>query len=448
MSTPKGFSAQAKLDRLRAEHATIEPIRTGQHGLSVVSHMYIYVVAADAVEAGSTVSAIVATAHSALKGDIIRFTSGALNGREVKVADTSANLITLGEDLPSAPVAAVTFDIQRHKYPKVNSDGEITVSTTPGPLQYVLDGVDTEVEEDTATPANSRLLPVKVGDGAQFLSITASNQAEVAVTAALPAGSNTVGNVNAIQSGTWNVNVTSALLPTGAATEATLSALNAKVTAVNTGAVVVSSSALPTGAATEATLSALNAKVTAVDTGAVTISAALPAGTNNIGDVDVLSLPSLPAGTNNIGDVDVLSLPSLPAGTNNIGDVDVLSLPALPAGTNSIGTVVVAGLDVVDLFDTPLLDTSGTNIPGSASNPVQVVASLAAAVKAVDIMDTTGGWIGLYTGAALSEVLKMVIGPGMDRTVEVAIPAATRISLRSLTTSAISSGEVSINFIG
>ena len=68
-----------------------------------------------------------------------------------------------------------------------------------------------------------------------------------------------------------------------------------------------------------------------------TIDAALPAGTNNIGDVDVLSLPALPAGTNNIGDVDVLSLPALPAGTNNIGDVDVLTLPnvTLAAGTNT-----------------------------------------------------------------------------------------------------------------
>lgn len=42
-----------------------------------------------------------------------------------------------------------------------------------------------------------------------------------------------------------------------------------------------------------------------------TIDAALPAGTNNIGDVDVLSLPALPAGTNNIGDVDVLTLPGV-----------------------------------------------------------------------------------------------------------------------------------------
>lgn len=30
---------------------------------------------------------------------------------------------------------------------------------------------------------------------------------------------------------------------------------------------------------------------------------------------------------------------ALPAGTNNIGDVDVLTLPALPTGTNSIGGV-------------------------------------------------------------------------------------------------------------
>lgn len=63
----------------------------------------------------------------------------------------------------------------------------------------------------------------------------------------------------ASQSGTWNItNVSGTVsLPTGASTEATLSSLNSKVTAVNTGAVVVSSSALPSGAATEATLSGI-----------------------------------------------------------------------------------------------------------------------------------------------------------------------------------------------
>jgi hypothetical protein len=55
--------------------------------------------------------------------------------------------------------------------------------------------------------------------------------------------------------------------------------------------------------------------------GAVSLAAAIPAGTNNIGDVDVLSLPALPAGTNNIGDVDVLTLPALTAGENFVGHV-------------------------------------------------------------------------------------------------------------------------------
>ena len=53
----------------------------------------------------------------------------------------------------------------------------------------------------------------------------------------------------------------------------------------------------------------------------------------------VSSLPTLPAGDNNIGNVDVVSLPSLPAGNFNIGNVDVVTLPALPAGTNMIGHV-------------------------------------------------------------------------------------------------------------
>lgn len=54
---------------------------------------------------------------------------------------------------------------------------------------------------------------------------------------------------------------------------------------------------LPTGAATESTLSTLNGKVTACNTGAVTVSTALPAGNNNIGDVDVASLPPVVATT-------------------------------------------------------------------------------------------------------------------------------------------------------
>jgi len=90
----------------------------------------------------------------------------------------------------------------------------------------------------------------------------ASNQTAVPISD--NGGSITVdGTVAATQSGTWNItNITGTV-------------------------------SLPTGAATESTLSTLNGKVTACNTGAVTISTALPAGTNNIGDVDVLTLPDV-----------------------------------------------------------------------------------------------------------------------------------------------------------
>jgi len=86
----------------------------------------------------------------------------------------------------------------------------------------------------------------------------------------------------------------------------------------------------------DADTGAMATDLAAIEVLLTTIAAAQLPDSHN---VTVDGLPSLPAGTNNIGDVDVLSLPALPAGTNNIGDVDVLTLPAIPAGTNAIGRV-------------------------------------------------------------------------------------------------------------
>jgi hypothetical protein len=55
---------------------------------------------------------------------------------------------------------------------------------------------------------------------------------------------------------------------------------------------------------------------------------------------------------------------ALPAGGNNIGDVDVLTLPALPAGTNAIGKLAAnSGVDIGDVDVT----TVGTITPGTAA---------------------------------------------------------------------------------
>lgn len=110
---------------------------------------------------------------------------------------------------------------------------------------------------------------------------------------------------------------------------------------------------------------------------------------------------ALPAGTNNIGDVDVLTLPALPAGTNNIGDVDVLTLPATPAGTNLIGKISAAA-DASTRYDgstalTPKFAnidtaTSGNNeiIAANATKKIRVISIFLAASGAVDVYFNDG----------------------------------------------------------
>lgn len=95
-------------------------------------------------------------------------------------------------------------------------------------------------------PVSAASLPLPTG------AATAAKQPAIGTAGSSSAD---VLSVQGIASGTaMPVSLASAPLPTGAATEATLSALNTKVTTVNTGAVVVASSALPSGAATETTL--------------------------------------------------------------------------------------------------------------------------------------------------------------------------------------------------
>lgn len=137
------------------------------------------------------------------------------------------------------------------------------------------------------------------------------------------------------------------------ATQTTLAAINTKLASgtvigdVNLGAVdnAVLDSIAAKDFATQTTLAAINAKmVTGTDIGDVTINNAAGAAAVNIQDggntitVDGTVTANLAAGTNNIGDVDILSIA---AGNNNIGDVDIASIAA---GDNNIGNVdIVSG---------------------------------------------------------------------------------------------------------
>lgn len=219
------------------------------------------------------------------------------------------------------------------------------------------------------------------------------------------------GTVAVTQSGTWTVQPgntpnTTAWLVTG--TGGTFPITNAALSVTGGG---LEASALRVTLANDST-----GLVSVDDNGGSltvdgTITANLAAGTNNIGDVDVLTLPALPAGTNNIGDVDVVSLPALPAGTNNIGDIDVLSIAA---GDNNIGNV-----DIVTMPNVTLAAGTNTNeVVGDAAhdaaiagNPVRIgLRAMSADYAAVASGDTADALASL-TG-------KQVVLP-------YAVPAAT-----------------------
>jgi hypothetical protein len=136
-----------------------------------------------------------------------------------------------------------------------------------------------------------------------------------------------------VQTGTLNVGTVTAVTSITNAVAVTNAGLTELAAAIN-----ASSQMDVNLAASNATVTVANAGLTelaaAIDTEVqCDIVGALPAGTNNIGNVDIASIA---AGDNNIGNVDIASIA---AGDNNIGNVDIAS--AIPAGTNSVGGVFI-----------------------------------------------------------------------------------------------------------
>jgi len=584
MSAPKGWSTQEKDDRLKSEFATIEPVRELQHGMSVVAHEFVELIGTDATEAASTAYSIVATGHAAKKGDVIRFTSGTYSGREIKVADTSANLITFAETLDTALAVAVTFQILRHRYPTVNASGEVITATTinPSSTRFDLNGVSTKVSKDTAVPANSVPLPVeitgasgpinitagdlnvqlsdqganfditRIGDGSNYQTFTASNEAKVSVTQPLPSGTNILGSVIDV-SGTVS-------LPTGASTEATISSINGKtpalgqaleaasvpvvltaaqvatltplstVSAIQSGTWNVNNVSgtvsLPTGAASSANqinksqftqitdgtddalitaAGELNVLATAqpgVDIGDVTINNVSLVVTST--DLDIRDLTSVTdsvsavqSGTWNVNNVS--GTVSLPTGASTSANQSTGngSLSSIDGKTPALGQALAAASVPVVLTAaqitalTPVTtvtvtQATGTNLhavidsgtvsatqsgvwtvasveagfsasgfvrndytsgPVTTAAYVTLIASTSAAAKEIEIFDSSGQTLKLAVGAAASEVDQILVFPGGNGRVKLAIPAGTRLSIKAVSASA-SVGEIAINLYG
>ncbi len=103
----------------------------------------------------------------------------------------------------------------------------------------------------------------------------------------------------------------------------------------------------------------------------------------------------------------------------------------------------------IAFIDPPaILNCNVTHIPGSASLPLQVVADTGPRSSgSIAYIDTTGDFMGVYIGSSGNETLLCIIGNGLAHTVTTAITPHSRISLRSMTASAITNGNVTIAFM-
>lgn len=95
-------------------------------------------------------------------------------------------------------------------------------------------------------------------------------------------------------------------------------------------------------------------------------------------------------------------------------------------------------------FDAPeIINASVTPIPSSGSFPLQVIAdSGTKSAVAIDYIDTTGDFIGVYLGLVGLEKLLCIIGNGQNSRAWGVFPAHSRVSLRSMTASSITSGTL------
>jgi hypothetical protein len=86
-------------------------------------------------------------------------------------------------------------------------------------------------------------------------------------------------------------------------------------------------------------------------TNGVQVNAALPAGTNNIGDVDVLTIPALAAGTNLIGKVKTKFIVATASAMTRPGNTTPYSINDAVSNNGTAGSVTAISLTVSDVND-------------------------------------------------------------------------------------------------
>lgn len=225
---------------------------------------------------------------------------------------------------------------------------------------------------DTAKLQGTFLMGIAGSEGAYTAAAIngdATNGLDVdVVRSALPSGASTSDNQTTI---IGHLDGVEGLLTT---IDADTSALAAAISGTEVQVDIVSS-ALPSGAATAANqstiighLDGVEALLTTIDADTGGILTAVQTLDNAISgsemQVDVVA--ALPAGTNNIGDVDVASIA---AGDNNIGNVDIVTVPTDPFGANADAASSTGSISAKLRF----IAATGIPVTGAALTALQLI---------------------------------------------------------------------------
>lgn len=127
------------------------------------------------------------------------------------------------------------------------------------------------------------------------------------------------------------------------------------------------------------------------------------------------------------------------------GYVAVKVNPSGALTTDVSGSVSVT--DFPRLNSVTLYRNNYATTPVTTGAYVQLIASMPAAVKEVEIFDSSGETLVLAIGGAGSEVNKVYVFPGGNGRIPLQIAAAARLSVKAVSNNA-SSGELTINFYG
>ncbi len=350
------------------KHVTVQPEGSGRYGVDVVNRGAT-IVGSDAAEAASTSSKIVATAHAAKAGNMIRWTSGAMSGEEYAVLSVLTNSITT-PTMSAVPSAGNTFDIMRYVTPTYDGDGDLFV--TPGPLAIKVDGVTTDVDFDSGTPASSVAVPVYVVGGGGTGGATEATQLDVLAavesidtkTPALSGGSvPVVGPLTDTQLRAVAVPVSIATVPL---------ATDAATATLQTAGNVLSGAVDETAPATDTASSGLNGRLQRIAQRLTSLIALLP---TSLGQKAMAASLAVTVAS------DQTAIPASQSGTWNINNIaGAITLPT-GAATDTLQTAGNTLLGAVT-ETAPASDTASSGLNGRLQRIAQRLTSLIALLPA------------------------------------------------------------------